>query len=341
MLYWYENNAYVGLCTSDWELIRNYSRTEDFYDIFKTWNRTDRIVFPTDISDPKALMDQYSKSIAVGVTGKKIYFHPKSKFPRFKLMGTDYKRTIKPDKCDCIVIPEVPERWISMYPKMRIYKDKCSDNLFGISKGIYDSRFVDEQHFLECIKLWNKVDLKFVQTTHIAEVNMENSFAIDVLLGKYTKPIITDTMLDLEISKSLPIISESDIDSIDSMLSSTDQSVVEMGLKLLTGFNVFETPTIIKTLLYKHWNIVNSNKALNSVAVRKMLNSVDADRKYIGAFPNWAYALAEPGDKFSDYEIAQVGRLLKPLFKEYVEKNSFKLREPNAPFIPNIKIIVE
>ena len=148
-------------------------------------------------------------------------------------------------------------------------------------------------------------------------------------------------MLDLEISKSLPIISESDIDSIDSMLSSTDQSVVEMGLKLLTGFNVFETPTIIKTLLYKHWNVVNSNKALNSVAVRKMLNSVDADRKYIGAFPNWAYALAEPGDKFSDYEIAQVGRLLKPLFKEYVEKNSFRLREPNAPFIPNIKIIVE
>ena len=148
-------------------------------------------------------------------------------------------------------------------------------------------------------------------------------------------------MLDLEISKSLPIISESDIDSIDSMLGSTDQSVVEMGLKLLTGFNVFETPTIIKTLLYKHWNVATSNKALNSVAVRKMLNSVDADRKYIGQFPNWAYALAEPGDKFSDYEIAQVGRLLKPLFKEYVEKNSFRLREPNAPFIPNVKVIIE
>ena len=256
-------------------------------------------------------------------------------------MGTDYKRTIKPDKCDCIVVPEVPKRWIYIYTKMRIYKDKCSGALFGISNGIYDSRFVDEKHFLECIKLWNKIDLEFVQTTHIAEVNRENSFAIDVLFGKYTKPIITDTMLDLEISKSLPIISESDIDSIDSMLGSTDQSVVEMGLKLLTGFNVFETPTIIKTLLYKHWNVVNSNKALNSVAVRKMLNSVDAGRKYIGVFPNWAYALAEPGDKFSDYEIAQVGRLLKPLFKEYVEKNSFRLREPNAPFIPNVKVIIE
>lgn len=341
MFYWYENNAHIKLCNYDWDLIKNLSRTKDFYDIFRTWSRTDRIVFPTDISNPKDLMDQYSKSLAVGVTGKKIYFHPKSKFPRFKLMGTDYKRTIKLDKCDCIVVPEIPEGWISMYPKMRIYKDKYSNNLFGISKGIYDSRFVDEKHFLECIKLWNNVDLEFVQTTYIAEVNMENSFAIDILLGKYTKPIITDTMLDLEISKSLPTISESDIDSIDSMLNSTDQSVVEMGLKLLTGFNVFETPTIIKTLLYKHWNVVNSNKALNSVAVRKMLNSVDADRKYIGSFPNWAYALAEPGDKFSDYEIAQVGRLLKPLFKEYVEKNSFKLKAPNAPFIPNIKIIVE
>lgn len=341
MLYWYENNAHIGLCTSDWELNKNLSRTRDFYDIFRVYNRTDRIVFPTDISNPKTLMDQYSKSLAVGVPGKKIYFHPKSKFPRFKLMGTDYKRTIKPDKCDCIVVPEVPERWIYIYSKMRIYKDKRSNNLFGISKGIYDTRFVDEKHFLECIKLWNEADLEFVQTTHIAEVNRENSFVIDVLFGKYTKPIITDTMLDLEISKSLPIISESDIDSIDSMLGSTDQSVVEMGLKLLTGFNVFETPTIIKTLLYKHWNVATSNKALNSVAVRKMLNSIDADRKYIGQFPNWAYALAEPGDKFSDYEIAQVGRLLKPLFKEYVEKNSFRLREPNAPFIPNVKVIIE
>lgn len=341
MLYWYENNAYIELCTSDWEINRNLSRTKDFYYIFRTWNGSDKILFPTNISNSIILMDQYSKSLAVGVPGKKIYFHPKSKFPRFKLMGTDYKRTIKPDKCDCIVVPEVPERWIYIYTKMRIYKDKCSGALFGISNGIYDYRFVDEKHFLECIKLWNNSDLEFVQTTNIAEVNKENSFTIDVLFGKYTKPIITDTMLDLEISKSLPIISESDIDSIDSMLGSTDQSVVEMGLKLLTGFNVFETPTIIKTLLYKHWNVATSNKALNSVAVRKMLNSVDADRKYIGQFPNWAYALAEPGDKFSDYEIAQVGRLLKPLFKEYVEKNSFRLREPNAPFIPNVKVIIE
>ena len=340
MLHWYENNAYIRLCTSDWEINRNLSRTKDFYNIFNAYG-SDKIVFPTDISNLKTLMDQYSKSLTVWVPGKKIYFHPKSKFPRFKLMGTDYKRTIKPDKCDCIVVPEVPERWIYIYPKMRIYKDKYSNDLFGISKGIYDARFSDEKHFLECIKLWNNADLEFVQTTNIAEVNKENSFAIDVLLGKYTKPIITDTMLDLEISKSLPIISESDIDSIDSMLGSTDQSVVEMGLKLLTGFNVFETPTIIKTLLYKHWNVATSNKALNSVAVRKMLNSVDADRKYIGQFPNWAYALAEPGDKFSDYEIAQVGRLLKPLFKEYVEKNSFRLREPNAPFIPNVKVIIE
>lgn len=340
MLHWYENNAYIRLCTSDWEINRNLSRTKDFYNTFNAYG-SDKIVFPTDISNLKTLMDQYSKSLTVWVPGKKIYFHPKSKFPRFKLMGTDYKRTIKPDKCDCIVVPEVPERWIYIYPKMRIYKDKYSNDLFGISKGIYDARFSDEKHFLECIKLWNNADLEFVQTTNIAEVNKENSFAIDVLLGKYTKPIITDTMLDLEISKSLPIISESDIDSIDSMLGSTDQSVVEMGLKLLTGFNVFETPTIIKTLLYKHWNVATSNKALNSVAVRKMLNSVDADRKYIGQFPNWAYALAEPGDKFSDYEIAQVGRLLKPLFKEYVEKNSFRLREPNAPFIPNVKVIIE
>lgn len=341
MLYWYENNAYVGLCTTDWELNKNFSKTETFYDIFRTWNRSDRLVFPTNASNPKTLMNQYSKSICSFVPGKKIYFHPKSKFPRFKLMGTDYKRTIKLDKCDCISVPDVPDKWIDTYPIMRLYKDKNSSNLYGIAKSVYDSCFANEKHFLECVKLWNKVDLEFVQITFIAEVDTENSFVIDVLLGKYKKPVITDTMLDLEISKNLPVISESDIDSIDSMLGSSDKSVVEMGLKLLTGFNVFKTPTIIKTLLYKHWGVVNLNKSFNSVAVRKMLNSIDADRKYIGQFPNWAYAIADPGDKFSDYEVAQVGRLLKPLFKEYVEKNSLRLKEPNAPFIPNIKIVVE
>ena len=154
MLYWYENNAHVGLCTSDFELVRNHSRTKDFYDIFKTWNSTDRIVFPTDISDPKTLMDQYSKSLAVGVPGKKIYFHPKSKFPRFKLCETSYKRCIKKGKEDFIIIGDIhinSERGFKnrVQTKDAYYLFPSFVYFRGISRELYQSDYSDIDFFIK------------------------------------------------------------------------------------------------------------------------------------------------------------------------------------------------
>ena len=320
----------------------NKNLAKDFDDIFSDhYLNGQRIVYKGADLYMLALIDKYKSVISTNLNiGNKIYFHPKSEFPRFKLQGTPFKRTIKPENADVIVIPKARSQYASTYDKMKIYRGD-DGNLYGISEDIFTSYFTSEKNFKELVKKWNNLTLEYKETTGITIINKNLKYVLEIAYNNYNKPIITDDMLDLEVSKTLTTMTESDIDSIDAMLASRDASVVELGLKTLCGFNVFETPTIIKTLLCKNYTNIQYNKAMESVSVRKMLNSVDMFRKNPGYFPGWMYCLADPNDTFSDFEITQVKRLLMPLFKEYIDKNIIKLQTKNAPFIPVLKYSCE
>lgn len=320
-------------------LIRsNKNLAKDFLDIFQDGPyNAERIVYKSADQRMCNVLKKYNSVISTNLNiGNKVYFHPKSEFPRFKLMGTTFKRTIKPEKADVIVIPKAESQYGIIYENMKVYEGD-DGGLYGISDETFTYYFNSEKNFKDLVKKWNNLSLEYKETIGITIINKKLKYVLEIAYNNYNKPIITDDMLDLEVSKTLATLTESDIDSIDAMLASTDSSVVELGLKTLCGFNVFETPTIIKTLLCKNYGNIQFNKAMDSVSVRKMLNSVDMFRRSPGSFPGWMYCLADPNDKFSDFEITQVKRLLMPLFKDYIDRNICKLQTKNAPFIPVLK----
>ncbi len=337
----YNTNQDIFLCTSQYELLANTRRLDNFYNIFSQ-NYKNVILYKGDSGAyMENIITQFNSKLYSGNIGNKIYFNPKSKFPRFKLQGTDFKRTIKPEKADVIVVPKAIKSFCYRFIDIKVYEGNNSC-LYGITSSIFTHYFKSETEFKNSIKNWMNLDLEYKETVTFSALPNSSIYVLDVINNKYNKPIITDDMLDLEVSKTLATMTESDIDSIDSMLASTDSSVVELGLKTLCGFNVFETPTIIKTLLCKNYYNFIKNKAVDSVSVRKMLNSVDMFRGNPGSFPGWMYCLGDKNEKYSDFEVQQVKRLLTPLFKDYVEKNMLRTKNDcGLPFIPKLVYSIE
>lgn len=320
-------------------LIRyNKNSAGSFEDIFQcNLSNKDRIAYKGADRGMKDLLKKYNSVISTNLNiGNKVYFHPKAEFPRFKLIGTTFKRTIKSEKADVVVIPKANSQYGIIYENMKIYEGD-DGGLYGISVETFGNYFTSEKNFKDLVKKWSNLSLEYKETIGITIIDKSLRYVLEIAYNNYNKPIITDDMLDLEVSKTLATMTESDIDSIDAMLASRDSSVVELGLKTLCGFNVFETPTIIKTLICKNYSNLVCNKAMYSVSVRKMLNSIDMFRRNPGSFPGWMYCLADSDDKFSDFEITQVKRLLMPMLKEYIDKNIIRLQTRNAPFIPVLK----
>ncbi|MBO7693462.1 MAG: hypothetical protein J6T10_12600 [Methanobrevibacter sp.] len=72
--------------------------------------------------------------------------------------------------------------------------------------------------------------------------------------GEYTVPYITDNELDKIICGMCPEPTYDEVTSLIDMLNSEDASVVQLGVKMLTGFNVEKYKLTFKLILYTRSN---------------------------------------------------------------------------------------
>lgn len=342
MYHWYENDKEF-LTFSLYEYGRKTRNPSGNGKCFsRIYDHTLKYIF--EFNKDENFEDLPKKLCSQITSGNTFYFHKDSKFPRFKLMGTDYKRCIKPDKADYIVLPEIKDqyRYIWTNRTYRIYTD--GDKMYVIDLPTFDDYFVNDSKFISKIKQLDGISLTFVkQTENLHCVEKSNLCWIDAYNNKFTKPIITDNMLDIKLSQSFPTMTENDVEQIDSMLQSSDTSVQELGLKMLTGFNIFETSTLIKVLIFKNYNNIVYTMNKGGVAVQKMLNGIDFPRSgYVSPFPGWVDRIIEQGDKYSDFEAEQIKKLLIPLYKQLAETAMKVVRvSESCPFVPKITITVE
>ena len=73
-------------------------------------------------------------------------------------------------------------------------------------------------------------------------------------LGSYNLPYITDNNLDKVICDMCPEPTYEEILSLIDMLDSEDASVVQLGVKMLTGFNVEKYKLTFRLILYTRSN---------------------------------------------------------------------------------------
>ena len=113
---------------------------------------------------------------------------------------------------------------------------------------------------------------------------------------------ISDDELNRTINKSDQILDKETMMTIHDMLASSDHDTIELGLKMLTGFNIDETPLTISTLLLlnQRWWITN---ARTNVLVQNMIKQLDISNKRASyGFPYSIAYLRSTAEKASEYD---------------------------------------
>lgn len=72
--------------------------------------------------------------------------------------------------------------------------------------------------------------------------------------GQYTKPFVTDVQLDKIICEMCPEPTYEEFNSVLDMLNSEDASVVQLGVKMLTGYNVEKYKLSMRLILLTRRN---------------------------------------------------------------------------------------
>jgi len=239
-----------------------------------------------------------------------LFFGKTSKYPRFKLSDSNLKRCIKAEKADIVII----------------------DNDISFSKTTYDELFEDELYYY-VLSSWNCKQIEGLgyfekrrwENDHYAFIKEETLFygtelkkvgsniSVTILNGKAGEDIpkfldgtythlAYDQDLDNFINKKMDLITKDDIDSICDMLDSPDWPTKGIGLKMLCGYNVNETPLTIRTIIGTRDFLCNCSE-WKSVGVQQVLNSIKF--KGFGYFPMSMWNILQNDDKtqtYSDYD---------------------------------------
>lgn len=202
-----------------------------------------------------------------------LYFTKSSKFPRFKLSDTSYKRCTKIDKADCIIV-----NYDSYVYRNNIYDLIETDDVYYITTYIIPN--LELTQLLNTSKYTIRSDIKVYVNLSIRQITY-----LDILSNKITKPIMTDNDLNKIIDNKNPILTTDDVDQLQTMLTSSDTETVALGLKLLTNYNTSETPYSIRYLMISTYRYWKHNNARTSVAIKNLIDNLNIIQREV-RFPN-------------------------------------------------------
>lgn len=210
---------------------------------------------------------------------KKVFFDPTCTYPRYKLSQfTKVKRCVDPSKADAIIISKTTYR--NDWTKYHIFYDSKEDHYYLISenyferdmKNIYtDTNLTKQEKFIKHVKYHNLIsnDLVYISLSDVVILTKDAEKSVELL--SHNHKLILDSDLDAAISKTLNKVEESDVESIDELLASSDISTVGLGMDLLINYDVAEKACTMGMLLFKHRaNILRSSK-INSVGFKNIL----------------------------------------------------------------------
>ena len=240
-------------------------------------------------------------------SSSKLYFDESAIFPRYKLADSDFKRCIKKDKADLLVFGLKKQQVYDSYGTIKVYETSSSFILIN-------SYHSDD--FINFIKSRASSDaFKEIYDGYIMEYPKDS-----ILLKDPGIPAILDTDLDKEINKTFSTISYDDLLDLETYFNSPDKDTRDLGLKLLTSFNIDATPYTIACFLHLNPKWTNL-KSVNSVAVKTMLTNLSLDKSNIGR--QLIYIFDSIHEKYSartnQDDIDLCHKYIKPYVTKYIE----------------------
>lgn len=246
-------------------------------------------------------------------TFKTLYFDKFCKYPRFKVSElTKIKRCTDPSKADSIIIS--PHKFNTYKGYSSVYTDSSKDALvlFSATNNCYYfiDFLIDYLHNFDQTKkfkillnnylgdqilninTWGQVlinsgilpnDSKKIYYGKVVLLNRDDTEFINNLSTKYML-LTYDTELDKLISNNLQSPTNEDIDTLDKMLSSTDSSIISMGLKLLSNYNLSNFKGSIGIIIANNWNHIKFNPTSRSIGFQQTLDSLGLSIKKLNTF---------------------------------------------------------
>lgn len=252
--------------------------------------------------------------------GSVLLFSKTSKFPRFKLEGTTFKRCIKIDKADCVVIncldfTSYDHRYVLEGAENYYIVQEALPTFYGSNNKQYVQEYADDLYnFLKKrpYMFGEKVTPKLIYSDVSIAITKDSNVVYNIMTDKITSTI-TDDALDKIVSGTLDDINEDAFNSIKEMFDSPDRSTVGLGLRLLAGYNISKASIAVQILLrYNYYKLRDTNE-WNSVAVKQLIkylnfNTVGCSMRSLCVY--FSYAPAHDLDK----------KLCAELLKSYTKK---------------------
>lgn len=197
-----------------------------------------------------------------------LYFDKACTFPRYKLQDTNFKRCVKLDKADYIVIPKLPNTFASAFKELWTREFEHNNIVYRCNSDI--------DNLLNSVDKEKYNPYTITNDDYVYADNKKIGEFIYNVLHNYNKPFIREDDLDKLISKNnLEKLDYDSLMSLYEMLDSTDQDSIELGCKLLTTFDIFDKRLSVSFVLFitqDHW--IN-NKGSKSSTFKTSLNSLN------------------------------------------------------------------
>lgn len=336
--------------------IRYCPAMEDEACLSNIWNDTKYWSSRSNSVYIEGKIDDIKKKIASSkgtlTTNGTLFFGKSSTFPRFKLGESGFKRCIKVDKADNVVIGNiVGDSWGTM----EFYEDEeyvyYISDLLNMSSYQLDNSFKNRTKKLQ----FSADPIKYIINHHLfygsnftpcykGEITNFNKDCgedvVNILNGTY-KNLVMDNEVDKAVNNTFDTITAEDLKGICDMLDSPDQTTQGLGLKMLFGYNIQDTPLTVRTLLGLRDKLSYLSE-WKGVGVQQVLSSIGW--KGFGSFPSRLWnILPEHKDfsKYSDYDKSLVKDIYIRAAKAYMEGAKEQVNNTGIPSLFNLDVSYE
>ena len=211
--------------------------------------------------------------------GSVLYFSKTSRFPRFKLNNTTFKRCIKRSKADCVVIGnfdakqwdhrcilEGSKNYYVVQLTLPSYWAPQNTNLVSEYANDWYAFLKKRPYIFE----ENVCPTKIYEDVLLTSTKDPEIFC--AIMNKEIPATIIDSDLDKIVSKSCDVPSEEDFKSIINMLESPDLEANGLGLRLLANYDITDVYSATKLILALNWNKLKETKEWGSVSVKQLVS---------------------------------------------------------------------
>lgn len=324
----------------------NFCSWTTYSGISATYNhRKPTILLYNKDSIDKTLKDKHANINEI----EKLYFDSESSYPRFKIKDTKFSRVIKVDNSDAAVIPNdilISETKVAY----NVYKG--SNNIYIISEdsfksnnqAIYNKIMEYGDNFEDALRTINILpkDTTLIYSGKLCFCEERFQQTIHNIMDIYTK-YVTEDDIDTIVNKSLEKLTEETAMSLNGMLSSTDPAIVELGLKILQGVDVLNTPLTVKLLLVGNYENISKNKAINTTGVSQIFKTLKLTLWSVPPYPGSLNLIfkSEFWDKASTEDKQLSLTVGREIISNFFSNGWTNLRKivPNLPY--NVKTYVE